>query len=77
MGVTFDLPLCLAGVLVDPNLVIRLRKCGDAMPFAPPTALLALNVEFGVVQERVGEPRKREKRALIGTYVRRNLCLRN
>ena len=49
-------PLCFAGVLVDAILDIRLRKCGEAMPFAPPAVLLALNVEFGVVQERVGEP---------------------
>ena len=49
-------PLCFAGVLVDAILDIRLRKCGEAMPLAPPAVLLALNVEFGVVQERVGEP---------------------
>ena len=56
-----DSPLCFAGVLVDAILVMRLRKCGDAMPLAPPAVLLAPNVELGVVQERVGEPLKGEE----------------
>ena len=61
---TTNSPLCFAGVLVDPILAIRPRKCGEEMPPPPPpfrppppaTVLLALNVELGVVQERVGDP---------------------
>ena len=58
-------------MLVDAILVMRLRKCGDAMPLAPPAVLLAPNVELGVVQERVGEPLKGEE------DVNGDTCLRN
>ena len=60
---TTNSPLCLAGVLVEPILAMRPRKCGEEMPppFRPPppppaTVLLALNVELGVVHERAGDP---------------------
>ena len=53
---TTNSPLCLAGVLVEPILAMRPRKCGEEMPPPPATVLLALNVELGVVHERAGDP---------------------
>ena len=57
---------------MDAILVMRLRKCGDAMPLAPPAVLLAPNVELGVVQERVGEPLKGEEEDMNGEIGFRN-----
>ena len=54
-------PLPFDGVLVEAILVIRLRNSGDAMPLPAPAVLLALNVELGVMNERVGEPSKGEE----------------